>query len=191
MFFLIFFTLGVSLEVEAQSRPRSSRRGPVTPVGVFVRKGIYLDTAYFFGSNDVASSPSTNSSLNQTSFLDIKLGYINTAAFYYGGQYTLRNDATRTTKVNGQGTGFGIGYFWYLGFDVRGYYRFNESFGDYSKGSGYQVNVGYSTRVVSNLYLGILLDFREIKYQTYSLDPTIRSTSIRTIQPSATLGYLF
>lgn len=189
MLFLVFSTFGAIQNAEALTRTRRGR-GPVTPVGTFVRKGILFDAAYYFGSNDFKST-TTNTSLNQTSFLDLKLGYINQAAFYYGAQYTLRNDATRTTKTDGRGTGFGIGYFLMIGFDARVYYRFNESYSDYSQGSGYQIDIGYSARVISNVYLGVIIDYRDITYKSYSADPTIKNTVIRTLQPSVSLGYLF
>ena len=176
---------------QAWTRRTSNLRGnAITPTGTYVRKGILLDTAYYFGSNNV-SSTSANSSYNQTSFFDVKLGYINQASFYYGIQYTLRSDATRTTKSNGRGSGFGVGYFWLSGFDVRAYYRFSESFADYTTGTGYQIDFGYSTKLFSHFYIGMLIDYRSITYKYYNLDSSIKNTIMTTFQPSLTLGFLY
>lgn len=192
MFSLVFLTFGIAQESKALTRSKYTRRGgsTVTPSGIYYRRGVLFDAAYFFGSNNLSSS-SSQTTITQTSFFDIKLGYINQAAFYYGAQYTFRSDVNQTTKSQGRGSGFGIGYFWQLGFDLRAYYRFHESYADYSKGSGFQVDLGYSARIVSHMYLGFLVDYREIKYQVYSLNATQTSTVIRTLQPSVTIGWLF
>ncbi len=185
-----FSVLSATEFSQAVTRGRFDQRTAVAPTGKYVKKGILFEIAAYLGSNDL-SSTEAQSSLIKSSFLDIKLGYINEAAYYYGAQYTLREDATRTTKSYGRGSGFGIGYFWYLGFDLRAYYRFHETYADYSSGSGFQVDFGYSGRIISNVYIGFLVDYREIRYLTNASSPTADSTTLRSLQPAVSLGYLF
>lgn len=191
LFFLIFFIFQDIQIAEAQARARYNRRNKsnVTQIGTYPRKGIYLDGAYFFGSNTVSSAEAKAST--QNSFLDVKLGYINGGGYYYGGQYTFKNNKDDTSRSEGRGSGFGVGYYWISGFDVRGYYRFHESYGNYRDGSGFQVNLGYSARLTPEIFLGVLVDYREINFKLYTQDPTVRSTVMRTLQPAVTIGYSF
>ena len=181
----------------SQSKSRSGKKNTNAAYMTY-KKGILLDLAYSFASNNtVSSSELSSDGASQSSNLDIKLGYINRASFYYGGQYTSKNEVNQTaasaaviSSTSGKGSGFGLGYFWEKGFDLRLFYRFHESYSYFSKGSGYQANFGYSTKLGGSILLGVLVDYREIKYDAYSLNTNFVSRTIRTIQPALTLGFL-
>ncbi len=191
LFSFIFLIFSEAQNAQAQSWNRKRPRGKtgVTQVGTYPRQGVYADLAYFFGSNSIASTDAEAST--QNSFLDLKLGYVNQVGFYYGGQYTFKNNSDNVGNNEGRGSGAGVGYFWVSGFDVRAFYRFHETYGNYRDGSGFQLDVGYSARITPEIYIGVIVDFREINFKIYTLDDTVTSTIMRTLQPAVTIGYTF
>ncbi len=188
--FFIFFIF----EFSAFAQRPKQLKAPTTSTANYTlfRKGVLLDLSYFLYNQEQTSRPSqVSDGKNQTSVLDLRLGYINQAAFYYGIGYTFKNDNNQSVGTSGRGTAFGLGYFWTTGFDFRGYYRSRESYGDYSNGDGIQVSLGYTAKLNSLINIGVNLDYREIKYLSYLYDPNMDYKLIKSIQPAIALGIYF
>lgn len=187
---LIFFKPIYAL---AQVTPRYNRvlNGPSTVYNPY-RRGFVLDFGYFYFSEEKSTQPSSGADgSTQYSNLDFKLGYLNQASFYWGGAYSIKNDLLFTNRAQGRGSGVGLGYFWNNGFDLRGYYRFQESYGEYTSGNGYQICLTYSSKLSQMVNLGFTVDYREIKYLDYSQDPAMDYHLIKKLNPSVTMSIYF
>lgn len=129
--------------------------------------GVLFDFGLYYGQSAAVSSPVVGNEWDQTITLyDIKIGYVTTGGFYFGGEYAGRNETTPGGTTNGGTSAAGLGYFFGNGFGLRGFYRWNETWGAYKSGSGYQIDFGYMTSVSSNFYLGIQLSRRETTFKT-------------------------
>lgn len=179
-------------DLYAQAQRAANRNKAAAIVYSPHRKGTVIDFSAFYSLNETSSKPADPSdSSSKASSLDIKLGYINQAAFYWGVGYTFKTDELQAAQTTGRGSGFGFGYYWSNGFDLKTFYRFQESYGNFSKGDGYQVNLSYSSKISSMLNIGFNLDYREIKYLDFLDTPEFDARLMKTVQPSVALSIYF
>ncbi len=179
--------------VHAQS-PQGSGRAAKSIAYAPGRSGTLFDIGFYYGQSEATASPSAaNEFKNNTSIYDIKLGYIFSEGFYLGGEYSTRNESstsTTTGTLSGGGAGAGVGYFATSGFYLRGLYRFNETFGDYKNGSGYQADLGYMVNMTSNFFIGILISNRQITYKENKLIFGFDNWTKKETYPFLTLGFV-
>lgn len=129
--------------------------------------GVLFDFAVYYGENKASGQPAASNQWDQAiTIYDIKLGYVFDAGLYFGAEYSGQNENSSGSTVNGGTPAAGLGYFFGNGWAVRGFYRWNETWGGYKSGSGYQIDLGYMASITSDFYLGILLSRRETNFQT-------------------------
>ncbi|MGZ3689914.1 MAG: hypothetical protein ACXVAX_00335 [Pseudobdellovibrio sp.] len=155
--------------------------------------GTLFDTGFYYSQTEATATPASNNTWkSSTSIVDVKLGYITENHWYYGALYSGRgDDQLLPTTTNGSGFGLGLGYFWYNGFNLRGFYRLNEAFGDYTDGSGFQLDLGYAINPTSSLYLGLNLSYRDVTFKTNKTIAGYQPLDRRDTFPFITVGYLF
>lgn len=168
-------------------------RGGKTISRAYGFSGTLFDMALFYSQTEATATPSTgNTWQSSTSLYDVKLGYITESQFYWGGLYGFRSDnQVSTSAVSGNALGAGVGYFSHNGFNIRAYYKFNETYGDYKEGSGYQVDIGYTINPTAAFYLGVNLSVRNIIFKSNDIIPSFQSWERKETYPFITLGFLY
>lgn len=177
------------------ARDRLARSGGASAVSYSSnRSGFLFDLGYYYGQSEAVANPSPGNEWKDiTSVYDIKLGYVFDSDLYLGGGYTVRTDSLTSIAVNSSSGGsamLGIGWFWGTGFNLRGYYHINESFGDYKNGTGFQADLGYMVNMTSNFYLGLLFSHRQTVYTSNSTIANFNSWTKKETFPMVTLGFL-
>jgi hypothetical protein len=180
----------VSTSALAQSYLRS--RGRAASVSYTSnRSGLLADFSIFYGQDEATANPSAgNEYKDNESIYDIKLGYVFANDFYLGGLYAVRNYSYQTGSYAGQATGVGLGYFLGNGFNLRSFYRFGETFGDYKDGTGYQVDLAYLTNLSANSYLGFTMSHRQVTYKTNATIAGFDKYTHKSTFPMIALGFL-
>ncbi len=186
---IVVLLSGAAARADAESSGRGSR--PISRTYGFV--GTLVDVGLYYSQTAATATPSAGNTFdNSTSVYDIKLGYISESHFYFGGLYTVGGDnhvsANRVSRYTG---GAGLGYFGYNGFNLRAYYIFDSTYGDYKSGTGYQADLGYAINPTSTFYLGVALSLREVKYPTNQTIAAFQSWTRKETYPFVTLGFLF
>lgn len=190
--FFGFFVLIQFLSVSAYSQNGSSR--PAKTISrTYGFAGVLADLGLYYSLTEATATPSAgNTWQSSTSIYDFKLGYIDESHWYYGLLVSGRSDSQLSpSQSTGTTAGAGIGYFGYNGFNIRAYYKFNDSFGDYKDGTGFQADLGYAINPTSNLYLGLNLSVRETTFKTNATIAGFQPWTRRETYPFVTVGYLF
>ena len=187
-FLLIFVTCLLGNQVFAQS----SRRAAKPMSKLYGSAGVLFDIATYFGKTEATANPvAANQWEYSTTIHDIKLGYINYNSFFFGGEYTTRSDnQALVTNTSGSSMGAGAGYFFDSGFNFRVYYKFNEVFGNYADGTGFQADLGYAAPLTSNFYLGFVISFRQTTFKTNPAIANFDFWTRKETYPFITLGFL-
>lgn len=190
-FLAVLASFCVATAAEAQ-RDSSSGRPAKTISRSYGRSGTLLDAAVYYGQTEATANPVA---LNQwqytTSIYDIKLGYVMENSFFVGAEYTTRSDnQVYTSNTSGSATGLGAGYFFDNGFNLRAYYRFGETFGSYSDGTGYQADLGYMVNMTSNFFLGFVLSVRQVTFKTNGTITGFDFWTRKETYPFVTIGFL-
>ncbi len=155
------------------------------------RTGVLFDAAVYYGQSEATADPAAgNEWKNLTSVYDVKLGYIFDSKLYLGGEYSTRSDSSMTSTQSGGAGAVGAGLFWGSGFNLRSFYRFNENWGDYSEGSGFQADLGYMHNITSNFYIGLIASHRQTTFTKNSLIANFKSFTKKDTQPMLTVGFL-
>ena len=185
--FLFFAQLNLA-HAQAVGRSRGSAPAPKFSSG---RSGTLLDFAVFYGQDEATANPNVgNEYIDNDSVYDIKLGYIFNNDFYFGGDLSVRNYSYIGGTSTGQATGVGFGYFFSNNFNLRAYYRFNESYADYRDGSGFQADLNYSINLSSNFYFGFLITHRQTTFTTNSQIAGFEKWTYKSTNPAITFGFL-
>jgi hypothetical protein len=186
---LLAMTL-ISGQASAQSYGGGRAAKPIARTYGFL--GTLLDLSVYYSQTEATATPATgNTWQNNTSIYDLKLGYISESQIYFGGLYSIRNDnQVSVSRVDGNSVGVGLGYFGSGGFNIRGYYKFNDTYGDYKDGTGYQAELGYAINPTSSFYLGLCFSVRETTYKTNATIAGFQSWVRKESYPFITLGFL-
>ena len=185
-----FFVAEVSLAQARSGGSRSAR--PMTYSSG--NSGVLFDFGIYYGQSEASANPSVgNEWKDNTSIYDVKLGYIMDGGVYLGAAYSTRTQSTSSVGVSsttGNVGAFGGGYFWDNGFNIRGYYRVNESFGEYKSGSGFQGDLGFMLNMSSNFYIGFLVSHRQVTFTENKTIAAFNSWTRKETYPFITLGFL-
>ncbi len=193
--FLICFFSSLT-EVLAQS-PRASGRPAKAISYSSGSSGVLFDVGIYYGQSQATADPVVgNEWKTSSSIYDIKLGYIREDGIYLGAEYSTYTQSTAATLSTpavesqaGGGAGVGLGYFWNSGFHGRTFYRFNETFGEYKSGTGFQADLGYAINVTSNFYLGIMFSHRQVTFKEYALTNNFQYWTKKETYPFLTMGF--
>lgn len=183
--FTIFCSFpGVSVAQGTKSAKAISR--------TYGRVGSLFDLSLYYGQTEATANPAAgNSWQNTTAIYDFKAGYITDDGLYFGADYSSRSDnQISTATVSGSSVGIGTGYFGESGFNLRAFYKFNDSYGDYKDGTGFQADVGYLLNPTSNFFFGISVAVRQTTYKTNATIVGFDSWSRKETYPFFTLGFL-
>ncbi len=187
--FLILFCLG--LNVVAAVNPREKA---VAFKNLSGRSGVLFDLGYYYGQSEATANPSPgNEWKDLTSVYDVKLGIITESDFYFGGGYMTRSDSLSSQGISSSSGGTamaGLGYYWGSGFNLRAFYHINETFGNYSSGTGFQADLGYMVNITSNFYLGALLSHRQTVYTSNNSIVNFQTWTRKQTFPMITFGFL-
>lgn len=157
------------------------------------RIGALFDASLYYGQSEATANPAAgNSWTNTTAIYDIKGGYISEAGIYVGAVFTSRSDnQISLATVSGSSVGVGVGYFGDGGFNLRGYYKFSDTYGDYSDGTGFQADLGYLLNPTSNFFFGVNVSIRQTQYKSNSTIAGFDSWTRKETYPFFTFGFLF
>jgi hypothetical protein len=157
------------------------------------RIGALFDISLYYGQSEATANPAAgNSWTNTTAIYDIKAGYITESGVYLGGLFSTRSDnQTSVDTVSGSSTGVGVGYFGDGGFNLRGYYKFGDTYGDYSEGTGFQADLGYLLNPTSSFFFGINVSIRQTQYKSNTTIAGFDSWTRKETYPFFTFGFLF
>jgi hypothetical protein len=157
------------------------------------RTGVLFDVGIYYGQTEASANPAAgNTWQNTTSIYDVKLGYVMENSVFFGAEYSTRNDnQTSATTTSGGGAGVGFGYFAENGFNVRAYYKFGETYGNYSSGSGYQADLGYMVNMSSNFYLGAAISIRQTMFTSNSTITGFDYWTRKETYPVLSFGFSF
>ncbi len=180
---LVFSVFNSEISLAQSSRSQQSRGNG--------KAGGLFDFAIYYGQTEGSSDPVNymQSKSNET-YYDMKLGYLFAMGMYLGAEYSTRNSGYINGSTNGNAAAAGIGYFFQNGINLRGFYRFNESFSDFRNGTGAQLDAGFSEMFATNFYLGINLSYRKTSYTKRDSDPVLTNYTFDSTYPMLTFGFL-
>lgn len=188
---LILIVFVFSFQLQAQQKAARPAKSMTSNYG---RTGALFDVGVYYGQSEATATPVSNNEFkNISSIYDIKLGYIFSEGYFLGAGYSARNESTSTTNsttTTGGAGMVGLGYFTDTGFNLRSYYHFNESFGDYKNGNGFQADLEYKVNMSSNFYMGIAFSHRQITYTQNNLITGFTSWVRKETYPFVTFGFI-
>lgn len=192
LFLLLFLSSELSSAEKYVGRTRPGSLSSRTTVIYNWASGFIFDFGLYYGQSSAVASPVASNEWSQTIMLyDIKMGYVTDSGFYLGGEYSGRNETNASGGTGNGGTpAVGVGYFFGNGFSLRGFYRWNETWGGYKDGTGYQIDFGYMTAVTSDFYLGIQLSRRETTFKTHDTIAGFNSWRRTETYPMLSFGFL-
>lgn len=188
---LIMFLFSAQLQAQQKSSNGKTAKLMTSNYG---RTGTLFDVGIYYGQSEATANPVSNNEFKSIiSIYDIKLGYVFSEGYFLGAGYSARNESSSTTSsatTTGGAGMVGLGYFSSNGFNLRSYYHFNESFGDYKVGSGFQADLEYKVNMSSNFYMGIAFSHRQITYTQNNLITGFTSWIRKESYPFVTFGFI-
>lgn len=170
---------------------QESARSAKTYSRSYGSSGTLFDLGVYYGQSEAVAEPAaTNEWRNTTSIYDVKLGYITADDFYMGLLYSTRSDNQLGTSASGNSLGAGLGLRLGRGFLLRAFYKFGETYGSYSDGSGYQADLSYLVNLSSRFYLGIGISARETRFKKNDTIINFANWSRKETYPVLSLGFL-
>lgn len=152
-------------------------------------RSVLLDFGLHYGQSEAVGTPATQDFKNNTTAYDSKLGYISDGNWYLGLLYSYKNYSSDLASTNGSASGAGLGYFFANNFNFRAFYRFDESFGRYRKGSGFQTDFEYKVHLASSFYIGVLISHRQVIYKVNNSITNYQEDTAKETFPGISLGF--
>lgn len=126
-------------------------------------------------TNSVSSLPTASNHNRNLSFYDIKLGHVFEGGFYFGVAYAIESQDIDNggPKTNRDSFGISAGYK-YEGFlGIAHYYLTSKQkvtsttdpVGDYSDGSGFQIDLSYHWFITDYFGIGPMLSYKSFSYK--------------------------
>ncbi len=91
----------------------------------------------------------------------------------------------------GQSFGVVVGYYHHTGVNLLATYDFEAKLGSWSKGSGFQADLGYLEHIGSQYHLGLKVSHRSTKYITDRRDNLAQERTVADTYPSFVFMHLF
>lgn len=112
-----------------------------------------------------------------------------------GPSFGLRYFAETRNEIGiiegGQSFGLLIGYFHQTGINLQAVYDATAKLGSWSKGTGYQADLGYIEHVGNQYHIGLKVAHRSTTYTFDELDPFAKTKTVADTFPSLQFVYLF
>ncbi len=158
--------------------------------------GFSFNLGLFYSKQETHSKDSLNGSSDSTgdrTTYDLNLGYLIDNGIYVG---LLNSTTTCNNSFPGTGThqGASLGYHFNESAFFHAHYILSASIaGSYSKGSGYQADLGYTLTFSGKAHVGTMLSYRSITYKEYASGYTGTLISYNTTElvPMFILGFDF
>lgn len=182
---VVFLALGCAEFTFAQSKSSTARINYITQ-----KSGVLLDLAAQYGQAEATSDPATQNFKNNTSINDLKLGFISDEDLYFGALFSAKSFSTLAGSKTSHTGGLGLGYFFRNNFNFRLFYRHDENYGDYRKGSGFQTDLEFKTILAAQIYLGVLVSHRQTTYRENDSIPFFKQNTSKETYPAITVGFL-
>ena len=153
---------------------------------VFSLDTIYLDRDYT--DNNVTSQ----SKITDT---DLRLIRVD-KKFGIGGIYSISsNDSSDSNRTS---LGLSAGYYSEKDFYLNAHYFFSSKYkfngnSEYTKGTGYEIDLGFLSKVTSSFYVGLMVAHKSFSYSEVSVSGVTSSTSAshRELIPMFTFAVVF
>ncbi len=191
---LAFWLLLIQSAQSAEAAGRAERSQGTTRTVSSGRSGVLVDLGFFYGQSEATANPAVGNEWQDIkSIYDLKLGYVLESDIYLGAGYSTRTDSLTSLPVASSSGGtamVGGGIYFGNGFNIRGFYRINESWGDYKNGSGFQLDLAYMVNMTSNFYLGFLFSHRQTVFTSNSTIVNFKTWTRKETFPMLTLGFL-
>lgn len=169
----------------------------LVPVNSYAKGGgggwlLGIDFSYLTSKTESVTGGVTTSGESSTSIYDLSFGSAMSSGLYIGALYSTRSDKSGSTTTTGSAMGPSIGFIGDSGFNIIATYILSSTDGDYKKGSGYQIDLGWRSFLSSSFYLGTKLSVRSIKYtENTTLSSAFDSITFNTTTPYVVLGFGF
>lgn len=131
---------------------------------IFSLNTIYLDRDY--------TNNGVNTKIKETD-TDLRLMRVE-KKWAYGAIYSQSaNDSSSASRTS---TGLSAGYYSEKDFYINVHYFLNSKFSDagveYSKGSGYEIDLGFVSKITSSFYAGLVIARKQFKYSEQTTNGT-------------------
>lgn len=150
-----------------------------------------IDFSHISSKAETVSGGVTASAESSTSIYDVSFGSLMSSGLYLGVLYSTQS-AKDTITTTGSAMGVSVGAIADNGFSLIATYILSATDGEYKKGSGYQIDLGWRHFLSSSFYLGTKVAIRSLKYtENTTLSSSFESTTYSTTIPYVVLGFGF
>ena len=170
----------------------------LSPLGQarFGGDGVLLDINlyYVLGKSETKLNglPTQQTTDVQSTIYDVKLGYIFPISWYLGVIHSQRSDGLLYNYGSyGSAEGVSVGYLSYMGPYFMVHYLLQANRGEYSKGSGVQIDIGYKFEVSDRWVFGLEMTQRTLTYNKADTNAALEYYKVTEVFPMASIGYLF
>jgi hypothetical protein len=169
----------------------------LVPVNSYAKGGgggwlLGIDLAPVSSKTETTTSGVTATSESSTTVYDISLGNVMSSGLYLGVLYSSQSDKSDSTTTSASAMGASVGFIGDSGFNIIASYILSATYGEYKKGSGYQIDLGWRHFLSSSFYAGAKVSMRSLKYtENETLPSGFESTTYTTTIPYLVLGFGF
>jgi len=150
-----------------------------------------IDFSHISSKAETVTSGVTASGESSTSIYDVSIGSLMSSGLYLGVLYSTQS-AKSTDTTTGSAMGVSVGAIADNGFNIIASYILSATDGEYKKGSGYQIDLGWRHFLSSSFYLGTKVAVRSVKYtENETLSSSFESITYTTTIPYVVLGFGF
>lgn len=150
-----------------------------------------IDLSYISAKTEAEASGLKSTSESTNTLYDLSFGGMLGSNLYVGAMYSTKNDKSLSTSTNGSAMGASIGYVFDSGVHLTGTYFLSATDGEYKKGSGYEIDLGWRSFISSSFFVGAKLAMRSLKYTENETIPGFESVTSTTTLPYISLGFGF
>tara|TARA_B110001454_G_scaffold219179_1_gene250746 strand:- start:30033 stop:30584 length:552 start_codon:yes stop_codon:yes gene_type:complete len=170
----------------------------LVPVSSFAKGGgggwlLGIDFSYITSKAESTTSGVTGTGESTVSIYDLSLGNLMSSGLYIGALYSTRSDKSGSDPATSSNAlGASIGFIGDSGFNIIASYILSATDGDYKKGTGYQIDLGWRHFISSSFYMGTKVAMRSLKYtENATLSSGFESLTYSTTIPYVVLGFGF
>ncbi|MBC7371979.1 MAG: hypothetical protein H7326_10460 [Bdellovibrionaceae bacterium] len=158
--------------------------------------GVLLDVNLYYvlakSETKLAGQGTQQSSDLQSTIYDLKLGYIFPISWYVGIIHSSRSDSLLYHYDSyGSSDGISVGYMSYTGPYFMVHYLYQSNRGEYSRGTGVQIDVGCKFEANDHWVFGLEMSQRNLTYQKSDTNASLDYYKVAEVFPMASIGYLF
>jgi len=151
-----------------------------------------LDFSYLSAKSEVTTSGVTGSGETSSNIYDLSFGSLMSSGLYIGALYSTRSDKDSNSSTTGNAMGASVGFIGDSGFNLIASYILSATDGEYKKGSGYQLDLGWRHFLSSSFYMGAKIATRSVKYtENETLAAGFESLTYTSTIPYVVLGFGF